>query len=265
MTRFLGDVPKMVALAKERIAAMGPLDPGQFAYEVYTMTHFDTHGTPWSSIGDNAQASWAAVEAACAPQMPADVAALVERLSGIYRVPITDGHGAVGGGEEPDNPNEFVRQFPTVPIQLEAASALERLHALAQAQAARANAADEALRTISATLGGSGEWSDQRQMILDVHRQVAEIYERAEAAEAKLRDADSVIQRLNSGAELQAIMAAHNDTLAKLRETVEVIASAPVRPDCDWKCKECDCGVRAWDDRRNAFLSTMEPTNDNRR
>jgi chromosome segregation ATPase len=38
---------------------------------------------------------------------------------------------------------------------------------------------------------------------------------------AKLRDADAVIRRLNSGAELQAIMAAHNDTLAKLREAVE--------------------------------------------
>ncbi len=46
---------------------------------------------------------------------------------------------------------------------------------------------------------------------------------RAKAAEAKLRDADEVIQRLNSGAELQAIMAAHNDTLAKLREAVELI------------------------------------------
>ena len=41
--------------------------------------------------------------------------------------------------------------------------------------------------------------------------------------ETKLRDADAVIQRLNSGAELQAITAAHNDTLAKLREAVKVI------------------------------------------
>lgn len=56
---------------------------------------------------------------------PAEVGGLVERLRGIYRIAITDSLGAVGSGEEPDNPNEFVRKFDTPPIQHEAATALE--------------------------------------------------------------------------------------------------------------------------------------------
>lgn len=54
---------------------------------------------------------------------------IVDRLRGIYRIPITDGLGAVGVGKEPDNPNEFVRQFETPPIQKEAAAEIERLRA----------------------------------------------------------------------------------------------------------------------------------------
>lgn len=52
---------------------------------------------------------------------------LVDRLRGIYRIPITDGLGAVGGGEEPDNPDEFVRKFETSPIMHEAAGEIDRL------------------------------------------------------------------------------------------------------------------------------------------
>lgn len=59
--------------------------------------------------------------------MSNDYKDLTDRLRGHYRVPITDGLGATGGGEEPDNPNEFVRNFPTVPIQLEAANMIEAL------------------------------------------------------------------------------------------------------------------------------------------
>lgn len=51
-------------------------------------------------------------------------ATLVDRLRGIYRVPINDGMGATGGGLEPDNPDKFVRQFQTPPIQLEAADTI---------------------------------------------------------------------------------------------------------------------------------------------
>lgn len=51
---------------------------------------------------------------------------LVDRLRGIYRIPITDGLGPAGG-EEPDNPNEFVRRFETLPIHHEAADEIERL------------------------------------------------------------------------------------------------------------------------------------------
>ena len=49
-----------------------------------------------------------------------------------------------------------------------------------------------------------------------------------ERQRADLADADRVIMRLNSGAELQAIMAAHNDALRErdaLREALERIAN----------------------------------------
>ena len=49
-----------------------------------------------------------------------------DRLRGIYRIPITDGLGAVGSGEEPDNPHEFVRHYETAPIQHEAADLLDK-------------------------------------------------------------------------------------------------------------------------------------------
>ena len=55
-----------------------------------------------------------------------DYKELVERLRGNYRVPITDGLGPVGG-DEPDNPHEFVRRFETPPISKEAADAIEQL------------------------------------------------------------------------------------------------------------------------------------------
>lgn len=64
---------------------------------------------------------------AAAPKLPDDLAGLVERLNGVYRVPITDGLGAVGSGEEPDNPNEFVQRFETPPIHKEAAAAIQSL------------------------------------------------------------------------------------------------------------------------------------------
>lgn len=53
---------------------------------------------------------------------------LVDRLNGIYRVPITDGHGPAGG-EEPDNALEFVRTFEVPPIHKEAAVAIAALMA----------------------------------------------------------------------------------------------------------------------------------------
>ncbi len=53
---------------------------------------------------------------------------LVNRLNGIYRIPITDGLGPAGG-EEPNNPNEFVRTYETPPIQKEAAARISALEA----------------------------------------------------------------------------------------------------------------------------------------
>jgi hypothetical protein len=65
-----------------------------------------------------------------------DPATLVDRLRGIYRLPITDGLGAVGGSEEPDNTHEYVRRFQTTPIQHAAADEIERLRAERDALAA---------------------------------------------------------------------------------------------------------------------------------
>jgi hypothetical protein len=58
--------------------------------------------------------------------MTHEYTSLVQRLNGEYRIPIMDGLGAAGG-EEPANPNEFVRTFETPPIQKEAANVIDRL------------------------------------------------------------------------------------------------------------------------------------------
>ena len=50
---------------------------------------------------------------------------LIRRLRGEYRIPITDGLGAAGG-DEPKNPNEFVRTFEPPSIQKEAAAIIEQ-------------------------------------------------------------------------------------------------------------------------------------------
>jgi hypothetical protein len=60
----------------------------------------------------------------------ADPETLVDRLRGIYRIPIRDGLGPVGGGDEPNNPDEYVRRHATPPIQHAAADEIERLRAL---------------------------------------------------------------------------------------------------------------------------------------
>ena len=55
-------------------------------------------------------------------------ATLVDRLQGIYRIPINDGFGPVVGSEEPNNPNEYVRKFDGIPnIQKEAARRIQEL------------------------------------------------------------------------------------------------------------------------------------------
>ncbi|WP_419900627.1 hypothetical protein [Roseomonas sp. USHLN139] len=58
----------------------------------------------------------------------ADPATLVDRLRGVYRIPITDGLGPAGG-DEPSNPTEFVRRHQASPIQHAAAAEIERLRA----------------------------------------------------------------------------------------------------------------------------------------
>lgn len=66
---------------------------------------------------------------------------LVDRLRGIYRIPIRDGLGPVGAGDEPDNPHEYVRSdFVTPPIQRAAAAEIERLRAVIRVNGLRAGA-----------------------------------------------------------------------------------------------------------------------------
>lgn len=67
---------------------------------------------------------------------------LIDRLRGIYRIPITDGLGPAGG-DEPDNPDYFVRTFETSLIHKEAASAIEYLLLQTLAQESEINSLKE--------------------------------------------------------------------------------------------------------------------------
>lgn len=49
---------------------------------------------------------------------------LIDRLRGIYKIPITDNLGPVG---DDDDPKFFIRKFESTPICLEAAEAIENL------------------------------------------------------------------------------------------------------------------------------------------
>lgn len=124
-----------------------------------------------------------------------EVVYLCDRLRGIYRIPITDGLGAVGGGEEPDNPDQFVRKFETPPIQHTAADLLQRL----AGQVAEANARAETERQIAEAVELRVTHQDhlleeRRQRISDLIREgLGEIGKR-EAVEAQLREAVEVIR-----------------------------------------------------------------------
>lgn len=119
--------------------------------------------------------------------------------------------------------------------------------AIADQQRARAEAAEAKVTEQAA------EIERLREAVVGWDRHAMEMQDLAGAAEAKLRDADAVIQRLNSGDELQAIMAAHNDALAKLRDAVEVIRKLMQH--------EPDHADAIWQDAR-AFLATMEKPHD---
>lgn len=56
--------------------------------------------------------------------MPSKYPDLVNRLRGVYVIPVNDGAGLLDGKDT------FTRQFPTVPIQLEAADRIEELEGL---------------------------------------------------------------------------------------------------------------------------------------
>jgi len=111
-----------------------------------------------------------------------DVGNLCDRLRGIYRVPITDGLGPVGCGEEPHNPNEFVRRFETPPIQREAAALL--LRQAGEIERWRG------LRDAIAELRGYGpEWPEHGNVPLAIAAGYSLTLTRATSAEALLREA----------------------------------------------------------------------------
>lgn len=56
-------------------------------------------------------------------------ATLVDRLRDIYRIEIKDGLGAVGAGDEPENPHHYVKHHASPPIQRAAADEIEKLRA----------------------------------------------------------------------------------------------------------------------------------------
>jgi hypothetical protein len=57
---------------------------------------------------------------------PAELDDLERRLRGQYRIPIGDGLGPAGG-DEPNNPREFVRHYPIPPIQICVADVMAEL------------------------------------------------------------------------------------------------------------------------------------------
>lgn len=80
---------------------------------------------------------------------------LVYRLRGIYRIPITDGLGPAGG-EEPDNPDYFVRTFESTAINKEAADVIEQLLNLNSAQ--KSEITEKELHKIFESFHMKGEW-----------------------------------------------------------------------------------------------------------
>jgi hypothetical protein len=107
--------------------------------------------------------------------------------------------------------------------------------------------------------GGSATRDEFESIIDGIDAERMEAASTIRALDTKLRDADEVIQRLNSGAELQAIMAAHNDTLAKLREAMEVIRSM-VHPShlCEKFMSNPPLCTKSYAAQK--FLATMEKT-----
>lgn len=99
---------------------------------------------------------------------------LVERLRGIYRIAITDGLGPAGG-EEPDNPNEFVRKFDTPPIQHEAAARIEAL----EAENARKDAALANILGLIGNVEHKGGGANAARMYADMLNDVRAVARRA--------------------------------------------------------------------------------------
>lgn len=114
-------------------------------------------------------------------------------------------------------------------------------------------------RLSSFLAGSNGARRTLNEAIETLQAQAAEIERRDEAIASQNKVIqEQALSYLALDGQAQELMDRAEAAEAKLREAVEMISSAPVRPDCDWKCKECDCGIRAWDDRRSAWLATME-------
>jgi hypothetical protein len=124
---------------------------------------------------------------------------LIDRLRGVYRIPINDGLGPVATSEEPYNANEFVRSFPTVPIQIEAADALQAaLDRADRAEAERDAAHNEALEKVLAIIAAlpTPENEDIMRGHEDAYRAVEQIKKGTPNAEAWNTRALSAAERV---------------------------------------------------------------------
>ena len=169
------------------------MEPGQKAYETYIQGHEDAIPY-WTTETPAERARWAAVEAACAPQLPDDVAVLVERLS-----------------------------IKSDPESRDAYFAL-------QAQAAENERLRAKVLSLEVELSESVPAHKWQRVKTDAEKfkdQVIDTCKRAEAAEAKLREAVEVMREIADSDDIDnALDPERNKRIAR------------------------------------AFLSTMEPTND---
>jgi hypothetical protein len=147
---------------------------------------------------------------------------LQRRLRGEYRIPIRDGLGPAGG-EEPDNPTEFVSRFVVPPIHHEAADALAAKDAelktvldresATQARHDAAMAAKDAeierltrerdiaggvLCVIHRDGGHYIEANGLEKAVADAHTVWAGLMARAEAAEAQRDEALAKVARITA-------------------------------------------------------------------
>lgn len=99
-----------------------------------------------------------------------------------------------------------------------AADAIEHLRQRAEKAEARATDAELGLvaaETAAALMAEQRDRAKARSRVSALESEIERLRERAEKAEADLLDANEVIGRLNSGAELQSLMRGYNELVAR--------------------------------------------------